>query len=52
MNISLTIMIYAFLTCLKRIIERDLEELEKYLKKEVINNGLKLNDNDGASKTN
>ena len=46
------IIIYAFLTCFKEMVEQDLNELKKYFKKEVINNELKFNDNSGVSKSN
>ena len=45
-------MAHTLLTCLKKMIEEDLEKIEKDLKKEVIYNESKLNDNDGFSKTN
>ena len=46
------IITYMLLICFKEMVEQDLNELKKYFKKEVVNNGLKFNDNVGKPKSN
>lgn len=44
--------LYAFLSCLREIIGKDLKNLKKDLEKEVTNYEPESNDNNGFSKTN
>jgi len=44
-------MMFTLLSCFKKIIDKELEELKKTIEKEGINNEFKFNDNDGLSKT-